>query len=40
MDFTFLEFYIKKKYNQKVEEYFQIGRVIKNIEKRDSLHLL
>jgi len=26
MDFTFLEFYIKKKYNQKVEEYFQIGR--------------
>jgi hypothetical protein len=26
MDFTFLEFYIKKKYNQKVEEYFNIGK--------------
>ena len=26
MDFLFLEFYIKKKYNQKVEEYFEIGR--------------
>ena len=26
MDFLFLEFYIKKKYNQKVEEYFNISR--------------
>jgi hypothetical protein len=26
MDFLFLEFYIKKKYDQKVEEYFNIGR--------------
>ena len=26
MDFLFLEFYIQKKYNQKVEEYFNIGR--------------
>jgi hypothetical protein len=27
MDFLFLEFYIKKKYNQKVEEYFNIGKM-------------
>lgn len=26
MDFLFLEFYITKKYNQKVEEYFNIGK--------------
>lgn len=26
MDFIFLEFYIKKKYNQKVEEYFNVGK--------------
>jgi hypothetical protein len=26
MDFLFLQFYIQKKYNQKVEEYFNIGR--------------
>jgi hypothetical protein len=26
MDFLFLEFYIQKKYNQKVEEYFNVGR--------------
>ncbi len=26
MDFLFLEFYISKKYNQKVEEYFNIGK--------------
>jgi hypothetical protein len=26
MDFLFLEFYIKKKYNQKVEEYFNINK--------------
>jgi len=26
MDFLFLEFYIAKKYNQKVEEYFNIGK--------------
>ena len=26
MDFLFLEFYIQKKYNQKVEEYFNIGK--------------
>lgn len=26
MDFLFLEFYIKKKYNQKVEEYFEINK--------------
>lgn len=26
MDFIFLEFYIKKKFNQKVEEYFNVGR--------------
>lgn len=26
MDFLFLEFYIKKKFNQKVEEYFNVGR--------------
>lgn len=26
MDFIFLEFYILKKYNQKVEEYFNVGR--------------
>lgn len=27
MDFLFLELYIKKKYNQKVEEYFDIGKM-------------
>lgn len=27
MDFLFLEFYIKKKYNQKVEEYFNLNKV-------------
>jgi len=27
MDFLFLEFYIAKKYNQKVEEYFSINKV-------------
>ena len=27
MDFLFLEFYIQKKYNQKVEEYFNINKV-------------
>jgi len=26
MDFLFLEFYIQKKYNLKVEEYFNIGK--------------
>jgi len=26
MDFLFLEFYISKKYNQKVEEYFGVGK--------------
>ena len=26
MDFLFLEFYIQKKYNQSVNEYFNIGR--------------
>ena len=26
MDFLFLEFYIQKKYNQKVEDYFNVGR--------------
>jgi hypothetical protein len=26
MDFLFLEFYIQKKYNQKVEEYFNTTR--------------
>jgi len=26
MDFLFLEFYIQKKYGQKVEEYFQVSR--------------
>ena len=26
MDFLFLEFYIAKKYNQKVEEYFNINK--------------
>lgn len=26
MDFLFLEFYIQKKYNQKVEEYFNINK--------------
>lgn len=26
MDFIFLEFYIKKKYDQSVEEYFGIGK--------------
>jgi len=26
MDFLFLEFYIQKKYGQKVEEYFNVGR--------------
>ena len=27
MDFLFLEFYIQKKYNQRVEEYFSINKV-------------
>jgi len=27
MDFLFLEFFIQKKYNQKVEEYFNINKV-------------
>lgn len=27
MDFLFLQFYIQKKYNQKVEEYFNIGKM-------------
>ena len=26
MDFLFLEFYIQKKYNQKVEEYFNLNK--------------
>jgi hypothetical protein len=26
MDFLFMEFYIKKKYDQKVEEYFNVGK--------------
>jgi hypothetical protein len=26
MDFLFLELYIKKKYNQKVEEYFNLNK--------------
>ncbi len=26
MDFLFLEFYIQKKYSQKLEEYFQVGK--------------
>lgn len=26
MDFLFLEFYIQKKYNQSIEEYFNISR--------------
>jgi hypothetical protein len=26
MDFLFLEFYIQKKYNQKVEDYFNVGK--------------
>jgi hypothetical protein len=26
IDFLFLEFYIQKKYNKKVEEYFNIGK--------------
>lgn len=26
IDFLFLEFYIQKKYNKKVEEYFEIGK--------------
>lgn len=27
MDFLFLEFYIQKKYNQKVEDYFGVNKV-------------
>lgn len=27
MDFLFMQFYIQKKYNQKVEEYFGINKV-------------
>ena len=27
IDFLFIELYIKKKYNQKVEEYFNIGKM-------------
>ena len=27
MDFLFVELYIKKKYNQKVEEYFNVGKM-------------
>ena len=27
MDFLFLEFYIQKKYGQKVEEYFNVGKM-------------
>jgi hypothetical protein len=26
IDFIFIQFYIRKKYNQKVEEYFNIGK--------------
>lgn len=26
IDFSFVQFYIKKKYSQKVEEYFDIGK--------------
>jgi len=26
IDFLFIEFYIQKKYNQKVEEYFEVGK--------------
>jgi hypothetical protein len=26
LDFLFIQFYIKKKYSQKVEEYFNIGK--------------
>ena len=27
IDFLFIEFYIQKKYNQKVEEYFNVNKV-------------
>jgi hypothetical protein len=37
MDFIFLEFYIKKKYNQKVEEYFNTTRQSVSLWRKSNI---
>jgi hypothetical protein len=37
MDFIFLEFYIKKKYNQKVEEYFKTTRQSVSLWRKSNI---
>jgi len=37
MDFLFLEFYIQKKYNQKVEEYFNTTRQSVSLWKKSNI---
>lgn len=38
MDFLFLEFYIQKKYNQKVEEYFRNKVSIDQDSKQEDFY--
>jgi hypothetical protein len=37
MDFLFLEFYIKKKYDQKVEEYFSTTRQSVSLWRKSNI---
>lgn len=37
MDFLFLEFYLKKKYNKKPEEYFKTTRQSVSLWRRDNI---
>ena len=37
MDFLFLEFYIKKKYDQKVEEYFNTTRQSVSLWRKSNI---
>lgn len=36
MDILFLEFYIQKKYNQRVEQYFNINKSSVSLWRRDN----
>lgn len=36
IDITFIEFYIKKKYSQKLEEYFDVTKSISSIWRKSS----
>lgn len=37
IDFDFIEFYIKKKYNKKIEEYFNVNKSV--VSKWRNIHL-